>query len=260
MNLERELKVAKEISLLAGKKIAEIYSESFDVYYKDDKTPLTKADLEANTIIVTQLKKEFPLYDIISEEDDERRVLSSEFCFIIDPLDGTKEFVKRNDEFTVNIALSYKGEVILGVVYAPMLNELYFATKGNGAFIEKNEIVKKIHVSKRTSNLKVLSSRSHHSKRFEEFKNLNDEKILQATKMGSSLKGCSIAKGEYDVYYNFGNKTNIWDTAAMEIVVKEAGGVFTDLNGKAICYDGKTLKNENGFMILNSMRNELKRE
>ena len=169
MNLDKELKVAKEISLLAGKKIAEIYSESFDVYFKDDKTPLTKADLEANKIIIKRLKKEFPSYDIISEEDDKISELKSEFCFIIDPLDGTKEFVNKNDEFTVNIALAYKGNIILGVVYAPILNELYYATKESGAFFEQGELIKKISVSNRIDNIKILGSRSHHNKKFEEF-------------------------------------------------------------------------------------------
>lgn len=257
MNLIDEINYIKETAIRAGKKIYEVYENYFDVYYKDDKTPLTKADLEANKIIINRLKSRYKDFDIISEEDSYRRELKSDYCFIIDPLDGTKEFVKKNDEFTVNIALTYKTKLVLGVVYAPLLDELYFAIKGEGAYFEQNELKKKIHVSNRRHNLKVLSSRSHNNKNFEKLVLENGDKIISTMKMGSSLKGCRVAKGEYDIYYNFSGKTSIWDTAAMEIVVFEAGGVLLQLDGSRINYDGKELKNKNGFMILNSLENKL---
>ncbi len=261
MKLDKELKLAKETAILAGEKILEIYNKDFNVEYKDDETPLTEADLRANSIIVDAIKNSYPDHAILSEEmvDDFDR-LKKDWCWIIDPVDGTKEFVKKNDEFTVNIALAFRGEVVLGVVYAPVYGELYYASLANGAYVEKHGTKKSIAVSQRHSKLRALKSRSHMSVKYAKVIEKHKNDISTLTKMGSSLKGCKIAAGEYDLYYNFGSKTNVWDTAAMEIIVLEAGGSFSDLYDNRINYSEREVRNINGFKILNDKDNDILKE
>ena len=256
MTLDRELKTALEAARAAGQAILKVYSRGFEVDFKDDNSPLTEADLNAHHVIVDILEKEFPKYPILSEESvDEFIAEKHPWCWIVDPLDGTKEFVKRNDEFTVNIALTYEKLVVLGVVYAPVFDEMYYGVKGHGAFVVENGETRKIQVSSRVDDIEVLQSRSHQSQRCKDYINQNQEKIAHVTRMGSSLKGCRIAKGDHDVYYNCG-RTMIWDTGAMEVIIEEAGGILNQLNDEPIMYDLKKLVNDKGFYILNDIRNK----
>ena len=129
------LNTLKELAVKAGEAIMEVYNTNFEVDYKEDDSPLTMADRRANAIIVEQLKERYPQYAILSEEEkDDKKRMENEYCFIIDPLDGTKEFVKRNGEFTVNIALSHSGTSIAGVIYVPVTTDLYYASTEEGAF------------------------------------------------------------------------------------------------------------------------------
>lgn len=156
----------------------------------------------------------------------------------------------------MNIALLHKDELVVGVVYAPVLKELYYAVKGQGAFLEKNGVVKKIHVSDRKEQLKVLISRSHQRLKSVELLEENKNKISEVSRLGSSLKGCRIACGEQDAYYRFG-PTCIWDTAAMQVIIEEAGGALKLLNGKKIDYRKKDYINDE-FYIINDERNLFK--
>ena len=214
----------KKIALIAGDAIMEIYKEDFQVEYKDDNSPLTKADLKANEIICTSLQKQYPKIPIISEENKQIEYSIRkdwEYYWCIDPIDGTKEFIKKNGEFTVNIALIYKDTPILGVVYAPCLDEIYSAKKGCGAF--KNGIKLPIKInSKPDEVLKVVVSKSHFSKETQEYiDKLDTKKIVQISK-GSSLKLCMVAEGTADIYPKLGF-TYEWDTAAGHAIVLEAG-------------------------------------
>jgi len=253
---EKELSICKDIVLAASEEILKVYNTDFNVEKKDDESPVTKADIEANKVIVSILKKEFD-YLIVSEESlNHQQYCDEEFCFIVDPIDGTREFIKKNGEFTVNIALLHKDELVVGVVYAPVLKELYYAVKGQGAFLEKNGVVKKIHVSDRKEQLKVLISRSHQRLKSVELLEENKNKISEVSRLGSSLKGCRIACGEQDAYYRFG-PTCIWDTAAMQVIIEEAGGALKLLNGKKIDYRKKDYINDE-FYIINDERNLFK--
>ena len=139
MNTERLLEVTKTVAVEAGIAIMEIYDncEDMQVEYKEGEMPLTAADKASNAIIVETLKKEFPEYAVLSEEEkDDKERLSNPYCFVVDPLDGTKEFIKRNGQFTVNIALSYEKESVLGVIYVPVTGELYYAAKGKGSYLK----------------------------------------------------------------------------------------------------------------------------
>jgi len=250
---EKELQVCKDIVLAASIEILKVYNTDFSVEKKDDQSPVTKADIEANKVIVSALKREFN-HLIISEESlNHQQYCDSDYCFIVDPIDGTKEFIKKNGEFTINIALLHEEELVAGVVYAPVLKEMYYAIKGEGAYLEKDGIVRKIHVSDRKNKLKVLISRSHQRLKSIELLRDNQNKILEVSRLGSSLKGCRIASGVQDAYYRFG-PTCIWDTAAMQIIVEEAGGTLKLLNGKKINYRKKDYINDE-FYIINDEKN-----
>lgn len=255
-NLKNEYELIKKLAVKAGLAIMEIYKTDFTTKYKEDSSPLTEADLKANDIIVAGLKEFGNGYSILSEEcKDDLSRLDNQWCWIVDPLDGTKEFLKKNDEFTVNIALAFKGEAVLGAVYVPVSDELYSAYKGHGAFLTVNGHSTKINVSNKTDDIRLMVSRSHLS---DKEKTLIDKYNIKHTiPRGSSLKGCEIARGNAEVYYRFG-LTSEWDTAAMQCIVEEAGGIFKQMDGSEMRYNRENVLNEKGFYILNSEENYLK--
>lgn len=253
-----ELDIAIKAAKLAGNEILKIYKTDFTSELKTDDSPVTVADTNANNIIVDLLKGTFPSYSILSEEsEDDLSRLENTFCWIVDPLDGTKEFIKKNDEFTVNIALTNNGVPELGVIYIPVTGELYYAYKDSGAYYDQGGLLntpERIHVSSRHTNLVVVKSRSHASKELLRVLDDNSKKISKIVSLGSSIKGCHIAHGKADVYYKFG-LTSQWDTAAMQCIVEEAGGIFKELDGSQMHYRRKDTLNHNGFYILNSESN-----
>lgn len=251
------LSVVRPLAIKAGKAIMEVYATQFFVEQKDDKSPLTLADTVANEIIVEALRKGFNNYAILSEESkDDLSRLENDFCFIVDPLDGTKEFVNRNGQFTVNIALAYQGKSILGVIYAPALEHLYYAYEGNGAYFEnlKTDLKRSIHVSERLVNLIAVGSKSHASPQEAELFETHKSLIAQTVSVGSSIKGCMVATGEADIYYRFG-LTSEWDTAAMQCIVEEAGGIFLQTDRTPMRYNRKDILNRLGFCIANRSEN-----
>lgn len=255
-----EMKIAKEAAVEAGRAIMEIYEDSgdFGVEYKADDSPLTKADKAANTIIVERLRDSFPGYAILSEEEkDNPSRLGNDLCFVVDPLDGTKEFVKRNGQFTVNIALSHKHKTVMGVIYVPVSGDLYYASEGGGSYIEKPDgSVERLNVSDNTdhSDLRAVASGSHCAEEMERL--IEKYQIKQILRIGSSLKGCLVAKGEADVYYRH-NPTMEWDTAAMQCIVEEAGGIFRQMDDSPMLYNREDSLNSKGFYAINSMENKL---
>ena len=226
---EHEIDVNKiiDVAKAAGDKILEIYNnESFNHQLKTDNSPLTEADTVSHNLITQQLKNITPTIPIISEESStiswkERRQYK---CYwLIDPLDGTKEFIKKNGEFTVNIALIYKHEPILGVVHAPVLNETWVGEKGKPSKkIEKgNARIIKVKQHKQGEVHKVVGSRSHAGDSLNEF--LKELEKYELVSMGSSIKLCLVAEGKAHIYPRFG-LTSEWDTAAAHAVVNSAGG------------------------------------
>lgn len=255
--LKKELAVAQEAAVKAGKAIMEIYSNSvIQVEYKKDCSPLTAADKESDRIITRLLRMNFPSYAILSEESqDNLERLENEFCFIVDPLDGTKEFIKRNGQFTVNIALAYKHISVMGVIYVPVTGEFYYACQGEGAYRQGADgVTEKLHVSDRTdlSALRVVLSNSHGCPEMDEL--LKKYNLTNFVKVGSSLKGCMVAEGKADVYYRF-NPTMEWDTAAMQCIAEEAGAIFRQMDGSAMTYNRKDSLNGKGFYIINHKSN-----
>jgi len=211
----------------AGKKILSIYSQGFDVYEKADKSPLTEADLLSHKKIIKGLAHIAPDIPILSEESSKDEIsnrLNWETYWLIDPLDGTKEFVKRNGEFTVNIALVHKHEPVFGVVHAPVLELTYWGGKNLGAHKVQDSKSNVIHIRKRPSDKadwKIVGSRSHQSDGFKSF--IEKYPGAEIISMGSSLKLCLVAEGGADLYPRLG-LTSEWDTAASQAVVEAAGG------------------------------------
>jgi len=252
-----DIDIIKNLAIQAGQAIMKIYETDFQVETKQDNSPLTLADITANEIIVQGLKENFPDYAILSEEaKDDKSRLSNHNCFIVDPLDGTKEFLKKNDQFTVNIALSYQHKPVMGVIYVPVTKQLYYAYKSLGAYLENSETgeVNKLSVSNKTHNLIMVGSKSHSSEKEENLKKEHQKFILKTISAGSSLKGCMIAEGKADVYYRFG-LTCEWDTAAMQCIVEEAGGIFRQMDGSEMMYNRENTLNEKGFFVVNKKEN-----
>lgn len=252
LKLKEELNVAKDLAVLAGNKIVEIYnSEDCSVDYRENNGPLTKADLESNRIIVEGLRKNFPDFGILTEEGAKSLDrLSKEFVWIVDPLDGTKEFIARNGEFTVNIALVYNGNPVLGVVYLPVQDILFFSSKEEGAFCQRGNELTKLHVSDRfdINEMVLIKSRNHSSEREKTL--INHYKFKKVESAGSSLKGGLIAKGDVDIYFRFGD-VNEWDICAMDAILRGAGGDLTNLDGVRLKYNGEDFLVRGGFLASN---------
>lgn len=230
-----------KLAIAAGEKILNVYGTDFHVQQKNDHSPVTEADRLADQTIVAGLKKLAPGIPTLSEEADapEYSVRAPwKSLWLIDPLDGTREFVKRNGEFTVNIALIEDGNPVLGVVYAPVNDICYYATHGHGAFKKvKHRRPAAIHVKsyRPQTRMIITGSRSHNTgddlRHF--LARVGPHKYLP---MGSALKSCLVAEGAADIYPRFG-PTCEWDTAAAQCIVEEAGGKFTDMTLQPLRYN-----------------------
>ncbi|MCB4798317.1 3'(2'),5'-bisphosphate nucleotidase CysQ [Neotamlana laminarinivorans] len=252
--------LAIEATLLAGEKILKIYNKDFNIEYKDDKSPLTEADIASNEIIVKKLQE--TNIPIISEEnktvDYETRKNWSQ-CWIVDPIDGTKEFIKKNGEFTVNIALVENGKTKLGVIYVPVSKELYYTNESKTKayktiitsldlkvdsllFKSEDEINK---AESNTSEIKVVGSRSHMNEDTLQFvESLKTEgNNVEIVSKGSSLKFCLVAEGKADVYPRFA-PTMEWDTAAGQAICEAVGLTVIDQSTKKpMLYNRQNLLN-----------------
>ena len=244
--IEKIIGIAKK----AGAEIMEVYSGEISVEYKDDRSPLTLADRRSHRVIEKGLKELAPEIPVISEEgalvDYSVRKDYARF-WLVDPLDGTKEFIKRNGEFTVNIALIEGDLPVLGVIYAPAKGLLYYAGKGTGAFKEVDRLQARPIVSELPPGhgIRAVVSRSHPSAEIEEF--LKGYSVASSVEAGSSLKFCLVAEGSADLYPRFG-ETWEWDTAAGHAIASEAGAVVTLPDSGELTYNKENLKNP-GFIV-----------
>ena len=261
------------IAAEAGAAISEVYHTKFEVSYKEDRSPLTMADQRSHAIILTRLNELSPRFPVLSEEGrdipyEERK--GWEYFWLVDPLDGTKEFVKRNGEFTVNIALIHGNKPVAGLIYVPEKRTYYFAAEGLGAYKlvsgntpllglsfdtmlrESKKLPSNAGIVQAARPLTIIGSRSHASKEFEEFIKALKEKYPDAATLsaGSSLKFCLVAEGTADVYPRFG-PTMEWDTAAGQCIVEESGGVVVDRSRKRLTYNKESLLNSD-FVVCGS--------
>ncbi len=225
----------------AGRAILEVYERNFAVTEKEDRSPLTEADLAAHRTIARGLATLTPDLPLLSEESRAIPVAERHAweCFwLVDPLDGTREFIKRNGEFTVNIALIDKGEVVLGVVHVPVTGVTYSACRGGGAWRRSGTDAPQRLVATvpAADPVRVVGSRSHRGDSLDAF--LARLGAHEMVGMGSSLKFCLVAEGRADVYPRLG-PTSEWDTAAAQCVVEEAGGRVADLSGVPLRYNAR---------------------
>ena len=228
----------------AGAEILSVYGGTIDVSVKDDSSPVTEADERAETIILDGLAQLCPSIPVVAEESVAAGRLpdiSGGRFILVDPLDGTKEFISRNGEFTVNIALIEQGEPVLGVVYLPALETLYW-TDGEGRAMRRgqNEAPEPIRCRSAPAELTVVASRSHRDSATDEY--LADYQVAELISAGSSLKLCRVAEGSADMYPRLG-RTMEWDIAAGHAVLRAAGGTVRTLGGEPLRYGKDGLDN-----------------
>lgn len=247
-----------DISREAGGEIMAIYKTGFSIVEKSDRSPLTEADMAAHHVIVDSLANVIPDTPILSEESAnipyETRSQWHTY-WLVDPLDGTREFIKRNGEFTVNIALIEGNTAVMGVIYAPVPDTTYAACKGHGAWKQQGKDPRNTIKVRPfpTSKVIVAGSRSHSGDSLKGFLDRIGEHDLVS--MGSSLKSCLVAEGSADVYPRFG-PTSEWDTAAAQTIVEEAGGLLTTLDLKPLRYNTKDSLLNPEFIVIGDIHHD----
>lgn len=245
-NLQQLCHECVSIARDAGSAILTIYNEGFSVEEKEDKSPLTDADLAAHKLILKRLNELTPEIPVLSEESAKlpfAERASWQTYWLVDPLDGTREFVKRNGEFTVNIALIHQHQSIIGVIHVPVLDVDYYAWKHGGCYKAENRATaEKISVKKLDgSQLIIAGSRSHGSEIMQQYVerlSADNGGKIETLSMGSSLKFCLVAEGRADLYPRLG-LTSEWDTAAAHCIVEQAGGYITRTDMTALQYNTK---------------------
>ncbi len=254
-----ELKAMINAGLLAREEILKIYNTDFQVEIKSDNSPVTLADKAADKMISSYLKEKYPNYAFLTEESiDDKKRLTNRYCFIIDPVDGTKDFVAKNGEFATNIALCKDHEIVVGVVIIPFTGEIYYAIKNHGAYYLKNKDSEpeRIHVSNKKDNLTLYLSRFHFTE--EEIKQMKlFPKITKYEQHGSSLKACYIAHGKGELHYRLSSGTKEWDIAPIQLIVEEAGGIFIKPDGTRYKFNRDDVYNHEGYIIANCKENIL---
>lgn len=251
-----ELEIAIDAAIKAGNEILKVYQTDFTTSTKSDNSPITEADINSNQIIKKILAD--CGHGMLSEEDkDDSSRLDLKKIWIIDPLDGTLDFVNRTGEFTVMIALIENNKPIIGVVYWPVENILYIAQKGKGAFKKENEQWSQIFVSKEDniSKCNVVGSRHHLSDVEKDLMKKLD--LTNFKSIGSSLKACLVSTGEADMYITTTNKMKEWDTAASHCIISEAGGKMTTMKGEEILYNKKDVHHHDGILVTNGVTHDI---
>lgn len=253
--LDRELVEAVKLAREAGALLMEVYATDFDVDYKGKADPVTEADRRANEHLVRKLREAFPHDGIVAEEtEDTSDSLRRGRCWYVDPLDGTKEFIAKNGEFSVMIGLAVDGAAQLGVVYQPVGDKLYRGVVGESAFLEVGDRTYGLSVSAKSepSELGLVVSRSHRSASTDALvTRLGIENEMRSGSVG--LKVGLIAERKADLYVHLSGKSSAWDACAPDAILRAAGGRFTDLAGDPFVYGGgESLKNERGILACNA--------
>lgn len=253
IKFSKELLEAKKVAVLAGKEIMKFYKKNHEIRIKEDKSEATEADKASNRIIVTNLKR-FN-YDLISEEQKNKRITNKK-TWIIDPLDGTKDYINHEEGFAVMIGMLKNKKPILGVVYLPKLNKIIFAQKGKGAFIDYKNKIKKIKTSSKKDIRKynLILSKYHFTELEENFiKIIKSNKFVRMGSIG--LKLGMISEGKAELYFNF-DGLSIWDISAPQIILEEAGGEVFNSHGHELIYN--EIRFKNGIIATNGKcRNEI---
>jgi len=247
-----ELDIALQAVTEAGNVILEIYREKYETSTKKDNSPITEADLKSNEVIKKILSKTD--HQILSEEDkDDLSRIHQDKIWIVDPLDGTSDFIDKTGEFTVMIALIKNKKPILGVIGWPTEKTIFAAQEGKGAFRFSENKWRKISVTKisELQNCRAVGSRHHLSDKEKLF--IKKLGLKEFTSIGSSLKVGKISSGEAEAYITTTNKMKEWDSAASYCIISEAGGKMTDMFGNDITYNNKIVNHQNGILVTNGL-------
>lgn len=250
-----ELDLAVDAARAAGRAVMEIYRTDFESRTKDDDSPVTEADLASNEIIKRALAKSG--HHVLSEEDaDDTSRLDCDTLWVVDPLDGTSDFVGRTGEFTVMIALVRGGRPVLGVIDWPAGGRLFAAQSGAGAYVLSGNCWERISASSigDPGSARAVGSRKHLSDR--EKTAIERLGVREFTSVGSSLKVCRISSGEADVYLTFTDRMSEWDSAASNCILTEAGGRMTDALGNELAYNRRNVRHQNGILASNGTLHE----
>jgi 3'(2'), 5'-bisphosphate nucleotidase len=233
----------------AANRVLEIYNDDFETSVKEDKSPVTLADIESHRVITGILSDSNT--SIVSEEGEQQIGNARSRFWLVDPLDGTREFVDKNGEFTIMIALVESGEPIIGLIGHPLADSVYLAQNGKGAFKHDGKGWARLHVSdiETLNGSRAVISRSHVSA--EELSFIDSLKLSSYSRLGSSLKALRICAGDAELYFAANTKMKQWDTCASCCLVTESGGRMTDLFGGEIVYDPKPASHEKGIVISN---------
>lgn len=256
--LKTYLEHAYQAALKASEEILAIYQTNFTFENKEDASPVTIADQKADAIIRQYLKPLYPDFGFLTEESsDDFSRLNKAYVWLVDPIDGTKDFIAKNDEFTINIALVHRQQVLVGLIHIPAKKQTYYALKGEGAFFREQGVDTRIHVNDKITNLTVLTSRFHQQPNEVEVIQRYQElgKITKVETYGSALKACRIAHGLAELSYRLSPGTKEWDTAACDLLVTEAGGFFLKPNQEKYWYNRQDVRNLEGYLILNNLKN-----
>lgn len=252
-SLNETLTFIRQVAAEAGAAILEIAADD-GIEYKHDDSPITRADLASNEVILARLRERFPDDAILSEEspDDPRRATQRR-VWIIDPIDGTRDFIAQTGDYAVHIGLAIDGRPVLGVVHQPQTGETRFAVEGGGAFTERGGVITPLKVST-TDDLAALRVGVSRQYLPENVQGFLSEAALSARvqHIGASIKMMALAAGELELCVWLHGKEKLWDTCAPEIIVKEAGGIFTDIDGQSFTYDVADVHHRRGVVVSNN--------
>ncbi len=256
--MDKELEVARQLAREAGAILMQFYRDGAKVEWKGYDDPVTAADKAANEMIVRELQRAFPHDAILSEEAEDDQVrLTNERVWMVDPMDGTKQFIERVDEFAVMIGLAVAGIPRVGVVFNPATDKLYYAAHEQGAYLETGLTTKRLHVGAQsdTRQMTAAMSRSHHSPQVDRVRNVLG--IAGEARSGSvGLKVGLLAEAKAHAYIHIGSKTNQWDTCGPAAILTEAGGVITDNHGQPLGFNTPNVRNLDGIIASNGAAHE----
>ncbi len=256
---EKELQAMIEAAQQSGDIIMNVYKKGFEVEIKDDDSPVTEADRKSDAFIIDYLKERFPEYGFLTEETpdtDER--FSKEYVWIIDPLDGTKEFVNYRGEFATCIALCKGHDIVVSVINLPAQNVLFYAIENGGAWrLPRYGTPKQIHVNEKTQQITVLRSVSFFNESEQELIDSHLDKIGFVFARGAAQKFCMVAEGLAEASFRINGNTKEWDLAAGDLLIKEAGGIMIDHEGKPLKFNKKDVYFKKGYRFANRKENLL---
>ncbi len=240
----------------ASKEIMRIYNEGFDVEIKSDNSPVTKADLASNRIIKEHLKQYSEIGWLSEEDKDDLSRLDKKYVFVVDPLDGTQDFVDHDNSFSINLALVKDGKPLVAFIGVPSYQAYAYAYKGRGCFLFNADHSRtKLHVSERVDHLIYLSSMTHENDEEKAVVQNHQDLIDHVIRAGASTKAILLALGKGDASIRYTDKTKEWDVCAPDLIVREAGGIFLDTKKKEFSYNKKDVYNHDGYCMFNRVEN-----